>query len=423
MKAMYRAALMVAAFVILLPLPARSEIRGGSIEVTPFGGYNWFQDKQNLKDRPVYGGRLGYNFTPHWGIEGTVEFIKTAVDDKGLTSVKEGQFGRPMDDADLYFYHVDAVYHFMPEGKLNPFIVAGFGGAHYKPRVSDHDMAAFNIGVGAKYWLTDHIALRADLRDYMVTEIIQETYHNVAATVGVTFAFGGRERPVPARAERVEAKPEPVAAAPIPPPAAPTVRISAYPSTIDQGKCAKLDWSTTGASSASIDQGIGSQNPSGSREVCPGSTTQYTITAMGDGGTRTSSATVTVNPPPPPKAEVKFILLEDEHFDFDKSTLTKEGVVILERNILVFKENPDMKVRIAGYASASGTDEYNQKLSERRAKTVQDYLVKEGGIAPGRLTTIGYGENRPATYEPIPSDIESRAAKANRRVLFEIIVK
>jgi outer membrane protein OmpA-like peptidoglycan-associated protein len=126
---------------------------------------------------------------------------------------------------------------------------------------------------------------------------------------------------------------------------------------------------------------------------------------------------------PPPKAEVKFILLEDEHFDFDKSTLTKEGVVILERNILVFKENPEMKVRIAGYASASGTEEYNQELSERRAKTVEDYLIKEGGITPGRLTKIGYGEMRPATYEPIPSDIESKAAKSNRRVLFEIIVK
>jgi outer membrane protein OmpA-like peptidoglycan-associated protein len=128
-------------------------------------------------------------------------------------------------------------------------------------------------------------------------------------------------------------------------------------------------------------------------------------------------------PVPAAKAEVKFILLEDEHFDFDKSTLTEKGVAIMERNILVFKENPEMKVRIAGYASASGTDEYNQKLSERRAKTVQDYLIKEGGIAPGRMTTIGYGETRPATYEPMPSDIESKAAKANRRVLFEIIVK
>ena len=149
----------------------------------------------------------------------------------------------------------------------------------------------------------------------------------------------------------------------------------------------------------------------------------------------TIPAPVQVVPPPPPvavpemapvlapKAEVKFILLEEEHFDFDKSTLNEKGVAIMEGNVLVFKENPEMKVRIAGYASASGTEEYNQKLSERRAKTVQDYLIKVGGIAPGRLTTIGYGETRPATYEPIPADIESKAAKANRRVLFEIIVK
>jgi OOP family OmpA-OmpF porin len=418
MKAMHRAALMVAAFVFLLPLSARSEIREGSIEVSPFVGYNFFQDKQNLKDRPVFGGRIGYNFTPHWGIEGTFEFIKSGVDDKSKTNLKEGQYGSPMDDVDLSFYHLDAVYHFMPYGKFNPFVVAGIGGAHYNPKISDHDMAAFNVGVGAKYWITEQIALRADLRDYMVTEIVQETYHNFAATVGVTLAFGGRERPAPAQAE---AKPEPVAVAPAPQPAAPTVSIYADPATIEQGQCAKLAWSTTGASSASIDQGIGSMDPNGSRQVCPINTTQYTITAMGEGGTRTASTTVTVNPPP--KAEVKFIILEDQHFEFDKSTLTKEGQVILERNILVFKENPEMKVRIAGYASASGTEEYNQKLSERRAKTVQDYLIKEGGIVPGRMTTIGYGETRPATYEPIPSDINSKAAKSNMRVLFEIIVK
>jgi OOP family OmpA-OmpF porin len=421
MKAMYRAALMVAVFVFLLPLSARSEIREGSFEVSPFVGYNLFQDRQNLKDRPVYGGRLGYNFTPHWGIEGTVEFINSGVDDKGRTGLREGQFGSPINDVDLYFYHVDAVYHFMPEGNFNPFIVAGFGGAHYNPRISTLDMAAFNVGVGAKYWLTDHIAIRADLRDYMVTEIIQETYHNFGATVGITLAFGGRERPVPAQAEKVEAKPEPVVVAPAPVPAAPIVSIYADPATIELGQCAKLAWSTTGASSASIDQGIGSMDPNGSRQVCPFNTTQYTVTAMGEGGTRTASTTVTVIPPP--KAEVKFIILEDQHFEFDKSSLTKEGVVIMERNVLVFKENPEMKVRIAGYASASGTEEYNQKLSERRAKTVQDYLIKEGGIAPGRMTTIGYGEKRPATYEPMPSDIYSKAAKSNMRVLFEIILK
>jgi OOP family OmpA-OmpF porin len=410
---------MVAAFVFLLPLSARSEIREGSFEVSPFAGYNWFQDKQNLKDSFMFGGRLGYNFTPHWGIEGTFEFIRSGVDDKSKTNLKEGQYGSPMDDVDLSFYHLDAVYHFMPEGRLNPFIVAGIGGAHYSPSISDHDMAAFNVGVGAKYWITDHVAIRADLRDYMVTEIVQETYHNVAATVGVTFAFGGREKPAPAQ---VEAKPEPVVVPPPPPPpAAPTVSMSADPSTIERSQCAKLAWTTTDASSASIDQGIGSTDPNGSRQVCPFDTTQYTITATGDGGTRTASTTVTVNPPPKP--EVKLIILEEEHFDFDKSTLTVKGVEIMKENIKVFKENPEMKVVIAGYASASGTEEYNQKLSERRAKTVREYLVNEGGIAPGRMTTIGYGETRPAVYEPIPSEIESKAAKANRRVLFEILVK
>jgi outer membrane protein OmpA-like peptidoglycan-associated protein len=128
-------------------------------------------------------------------------------------------------------------------------------------------------------------------------------------------------------------------------------------------------------------------------------------------------------PVPAPKAEVRVIHFEDVHFDFDKSTLTEEARGILDRSIRILNENPNANIRIAGYASASGTNEYNQKLSERRAKAVLDYLIKEGGVAPGRLTTIGYGEDRPATYEPSPADINSKAAKSNMRVLLEVIVK
>ena len=126
-----------------------------------------------------------------------------------------------------------------------------------------------------------------------------------------------------------------------------------------------------------------------------------------------------------PKAEEKVIVLalEDIHFDFDKSTLTKEAQVILKRNIRILKENPKAKVRIAGYTSASGTEEYNQKLSERRAKAVEEYLIKEGVVAPDMLTTIGYGKTRPAMHEAAPKSIYSKAAKANMRVLFEIVVK
>jgi len=127
------------------------------------------------------------------------------------------------------------------------------------------------------------------------------------------------------------------------------------------------------------------------------------------------------------KAEEKVIILilafEDIHFDFDKSTLKPGAQTILKRNIQILKDNPKAKVRIAGYTSASGTDAYNQKLSERRANAVQEYLINEGVITRDRLSTIGYGETNPAMYEAAPKEIYSKEAKANMRVLFEIIVK
>jgi len=82
-----------------------------------------------------------------------------------------------------------------------------------------------------------------------------------------------------------------------------------------------------------------------------------------------------------------------------------------------------MNIRIAGYTSASGTAEYNQALSERRAQVVKDYLTAEGLIQADRLSIVGYGKTRPAEFESAPSDEYSTAAKANMRVLFEIVVQ
>lgn len=126
-----------------------------------------------------------------------------------------------------------------------------------------------------------------------------------------------------------------------------------------------------------------------------------------------------------PKAAEKIVILafEDVHFDFDKSTLKPEAQTILKRNIQMLKDNPQAKVRVAGYTSASGTNAYNQKLSERRATAVREYLVNEGIITQDRLSIIGYGETNPAMYEAAPKEIYSQEAKANMRVLFEIIVQ
>ncbi|MFH0789801.1 MAG: OmpA family protein [Pseudomonadota bacterium] len=124
-----------------------------------------------------------------------------------------------------------------------------------------------------------------------------------------------------------------------------------------------------------------------------------------------------------PKPKVVVLAFEDIHFDFDKSTLKPEAQTILKRNIQLLKDNPKAQVRIAGYTSASGSDDYNQKLSERRANAVKGYLINEGLIAPDRLSMIGYGEKYPARYEAAPKELYSVAAKANMRVLFEIVVQ
>lgn len=115
------------------------------------------------------------------------------------------------------------------------------------------------------------------------------------------------------------------------------------------------------------------------------------------------------------------LVFEDIHFEFDKYTLSKEAKDALKRNIIQLKENPRIRMRVAGYTSKSGTKIYNQGLSERRAQSVKDYLVQENLFPTDKISVIGYGETRPAIPEVNPSNIDSKAAKANMRVLLEII--
>jgi len=122
------------------------------------------------------------------------------------------------------------------------------------------------------------------------------------------------------------------------------------------------------------------------------------------------------------KADEEVVAFGDTHFDYNQSTLTNKAKAELDINVKILKENPKMKVRMAGYTSAKGTEESNQKLSEGRAHAVRNYLV-EKGIAPGRVTIVGYGRTKPALYEVSPGDINTKEAQANMRVLFEVVVK
>ena len=102
--------------------------------------------------------------------------------------------------------------------------------------------------------------------------------------------------------------------------------------------------------------------------------------------------------------------LNNIFFDFDRYSLRPESYHELNRWVEVFKKNPELKAEIQGHTCSIGTEEYNQKLSERRAKAVVNYLV-EHGVDPGRLTMKGYGETRPAA-----SNETEEGRELNRRV-------
>ena len=103
----------------------------------------------------------------------------------------------------------------------------------------------------------------------------------------------------------------PVATAPAPPPAPPaaptpqpTVTLQAAPTNARPGQSVTLRWSSTTATSLSLDQGIGTVAPEGSNTVTPSSSTTYTITATGpSGGSAQSSAHVTITQPPAPATQ------------------------------------------------------------------------------------------------------------------------
>jgi len=179
------------ASVLLLPMTARSETRAGAVEVTPFAGYNFFEKRQNLENQPMVGGRLGYNITNHFGVEGTWNFIKSYVDDKSTRPNQQGQFTSPTDSVFVTHYNLDLLYTFMPESVFNPYITAGYGIVHYTPKINNKNLSVLDFGVGAKFWVADNIALRADIRDNM---IFDEHIHDVATTLGVVFAFGGESK-------------------------------------------------------------------------------------------------------------------------------------------------------------------------------------------------------------------------------------
>lgn len=108
-------------------------------------------------------------------------------------------------------------------------------------------------------------------------------------------------------------------------------------------------------------------------------------------------------PPPPPHAYIVF-------FDFDRYDLTPEGRLVVEEAAKSFRESGYARIELNGYTDLAGTQEYNMKLSQRRATTVAEYLAHLGVPRPA-MSVMWHGKEHPR----VPTADGVRAPQ-NRRV-------
>ncbi|MGQ9847922.1 MAG: OmpA family protein, partial [Bacteroidales bacterium] len=111
------------------------------------------------------------------------------------------------------------------------------------------------------------------------------------------------------------------------------------------------------------------------------------------------------------------VRLNNIFFEFAKAVLLPESFPELDRTAEFLKNNSTIEIEIGGHTDDIGSDDYNQKLSERRARAVADYLISKG-VDAKRITVVGYGESRPIAFN---TDEEGRAM--NRRVEFKVMKK
>ncbi len=121
------------------------------------------------------------------------------------------------------------------------------------------------------------------------------------------------------------------------------------------------------------------------------------------------------------------IVLKNIFYDYNKATLRDASKNELDRLVKLLNENPTIKIELSAHTDSRGSDKYNEDLSQKRAQSCVDYLVKNG-IAADRLVSKGYGESIPvvtdAEIAKLKFEEDKEAAhQENRRTEFKILSK
>ncbi len=415
--------LMVAVFIIVSAFcnNAFSEIEAGTFSAGPSAGWYVFEDDQDIHNGAVHGLSFGYNYTGRIGVEGTFNYIQTDT-------------APSYDNAQVYIYRIDGLYHFMPDSKLVPFIAVGGGAITLDDNSGSDTGAMMNYGAGVKIFLSESFALRSDIRHIID---FNDSNNNFALTGGLTFLFGKKDKKV------------------APPPAPVPVdsdgdgiyddmdRCPDTPSgfSVDSAGCQKdsdgdgvfddMDRCPNTPRGLSVDSAGCPKDSDGDgvfddMDQCPNTPPGLTVDSAGCPKDSDSDGVyddmdkcpdtlmgITVDKdgcPVPIKEKVSIEL--NVEFEFDKAEIKSAYHRHLQKVANFIKTYPDIKVVIEGHTDSVGTDSYNMRLSERRAESVRRSLVEVYRVPGGRLEAKGFGES-----VPVAGNDTDEGRQRNRRVV------
>ncbi len=117
----------------------------------------------------------------------------------------------------------------------------------------------------------------------------------------------------------------------------------------------------------------------------------------------------------------KIFVLNNIYFEFARADIRADAAVELDKLVELLNDNPEIKIEMGSHTDSVATEEYNMDLSQRRAESTVNYLIKKG-IATERLVAKGYGESKPIARNTNPDGTDNPAGRQrNRRTEFKIL--
>ncbi len=401
---------------LLIPAAALAELKTGVVTVSPMlGGVLMEGDQPVDNDGFAYSLGLGYNLSQQFGLEAVLGGANLDSDNSSSS------------DVDLFTYRLDALYRFMPDNKLVPYLAAGVGGYDLD---SDHEWMA-NYGGGLLYFFAENIALRADVR-HLIAFNESNLENNLTYTAGFLFQFAG------------EAAPAPKAPAPKAPldsdgdgvtddldqcpntPAGAPVDTKGCPLDSDgDGVFDYLDQCPNTPAGAPVDTKGCPLDTDGDGvfdylDQCPDTPAGAAIDSKGcpldtDGDGVFDYLDQCPDTPAGMAVDAAGCSLELTlriNFDSDSAVIKPSFKGELDKAAAFVRANANAPfILLAGHTDSQGSAAYNQKLSERRAEAVRQALIDQYGLDGNKLKSRGLGE-----IQPKADNLTADGRYQNRRV-------